>query len=154
MIKQENSIYTLLAPVVTAMGYELWGIEKTGAGEGTVLRVYIDCESGISLEDCERVSHQIAGLLETRDPFPGKYTLEVSSPGLDRPLFVRDQYARYTGFKARVRIHGKLQGRKQITGKITAVGEDTVTIVENGENYTIPLALIDRGNLVYQSSGQ
>ena len=105
------------------------------------------------MTDCENVSSQVAGILDTRDPIRGSYTLEVSSPGTDRPLFTLEHFNRFTGHEARIRLHGKLQGRKNIVGRIAAVSADTVTILENGETYNVPLVLIDKANLVYQSSG-
>src|SRR3989338_6891879 len=148
MKNQDLMLFEMLQPVVNAMGYELWGLEHAGGGQGSLLRVYIDKQSGISLTDCEHVSSQVAGILDTRDPIRGSYTLEVSSPGTDRPLFTLEHFNLFTGHEARIRLHGKLQGRKNIVGRIAAVSADTVTILENGETYNVPLVLIDKENLV------
>ena len=153
MKNQDLMLFEMLQPVVSAMGYELWGVEHTGGGQGSLLRVYIDKQSGISLTDCERVSSQMAGILDTKNPIRGSYTLEVSSPGMDRPLFTLGHFNQFMGHEARIRLHGKLQGRKNIVGRIVAVGADTVTILENSETFNVPLVLIDKANLVYQSSG-
>ncbi len=97
MYKQNQVLVELLQPVVSAMGYEMLGIEQIPQGRDSLVRVYIDSETGISLDDCERVSDQVTGVLDVEDPVKGSYRLEITSPGLDRPLFTLEQCRRYLG---------------------------------------------------------
>lgn len=138
----------LLQPVVTAMGYELWGIEQLPDGKATLVRVYIEHESGINLEDCTAVSRQVAGVLDVEDPITGAYRLEISSPGLDRPLFTLEHFSRFIGQHARVHLRQKLQNRKRISGKISRIEDDKVTIDSEGIEYTISAGLIEKANLL------
>ena len=87
MYPREERLRRLLEPAVEGFGYELLGVQLLAQGHHSKLRVYIDSEEGITVDDCARVSHQVSGVLEVEDPIPGQYTLEVSSPGMDRPLF-------------------------------------------------------------------
>lgn len=139
----------LLQPAVEALGYELWGIEYLSQGRHSVLRVYIESEAGIGLDDCEAVSRQVSGILDVEEPIRGQYNLEVSSPGLDRPLFSAGQFRRYAGQGVRVRMMTPVEGRRKFAGVVVAVSEDAVTIREqDGEEATLSLAAMDKANLV------
>ena len=129
------------------MGYELWGVEYYPKGKASVLRIYIDNESGITLDDCTRVSGQLAGVLDVHDPIRGQYELEVSSPGLDRPLFTLEQFARYQGFQVKLRLRTKLEGRKNFTGRIDMVSNGMVRIIDDGITIEIPGEEIDKANV-------
>lgn len=148
MYRQNQTLVTLLQPVISAMGYEMWGVEQLPDGRGTLLRVYIDHESGIRLEDCERVSKQVVGVLDVEDPVSGSYRLEISSPGLDRPLFTLDQFSQFTGANAHIRLRQKFQDRKQIKGEINRIADDAVTIISDGDEFTIEAGLIEKANLL------
>jgi len=89
---KEQQIQALLEPTVEALGYELWGLEYLSQGRHSTLRLYIESEQGISIDDCAAVSEQVSSVLDVEDPITGEYTLEVSSPGMDRLLFKPDQY--------------------------------------------------------------
>lgn len=153
MINQEATLVVMLGPMVNAMGYDLWGIERSGGSSGSLLRIYIDNATGITLNDCERVSNQVAGVLDVKDPIHGQYTLEVSSPGLDRPLFTKEHFDRYKDHNVRVRLLGKLDGRTNIIGKLTAVTDESVSLIDENETFIIPLQMIGKANLVYLPSG-
>ena len=129
------------------MGYVCWGIELLGQGRGSLLRIYIDSSAGISLEDCERVSKRVSGILDVEDPIAGEYLLEVSSPGLDRLLFNRDQYEQFIGKTVKVRLSKAMDNRKRITGSIEEVTGDTLVLNESGREFRIPLGEIDRARL-------
>ena len=92
-----GNIQAIVEPVVTSLGYELVGVEFLMQGHSGLLRVYIDDEDGIQVNDCQRVSHQLSGVLDVEDVIKGKYQLEVSSPGLDRPLFTAEHFERFQG---------------------------------------------------------
>ena len=147
MYKQNQTLVKLLEPVITAMGYEMLGIEYFARGHGSLVRVFIDNEAGIRVDDCEQVSHQITGVLDVNDPIPGAYHLEVSSPGLDRPLFTLDQFRRFQGHRAQVHLRSKFQGRRNFTGEISAVQEDSIILRESDGDITIAADLIEKARL-------
>lgn len=148
MYKQNQALVKLLQPVISGLGYEMLGVEQFPQGRDSLVRIYIDRESGISLDDCERVSEQVTGILDVEDPVKGSYRLEVSSPGLDRPLFTLEQCRRYLGRDIHVRLRSKLQGRRKLTGRLTALQGETVVIDESGTQYDVPADMIERASLV------
>lgn len=133
---------------VEALGYELWGLELLADGADSLLRLYIEHEDGIAIEDCERVSHQVVGVLDVEDPISGSYRLEVSSPGLDRPLFSLEHFERFKGERALVQLREKLRDRRRIRGKIDAVSSEAVTMQCDGEEWVIAEGLIDRAHIL------
>ena len=137
----------LLRPVVTDLGYVCWGIELLRQGRGALLRIYIDSSTGVTLADCERVSNRVSGILDVEDPVAGEYLLEVSSPGLERLLFNRDQYEQYLGETVKVRLSRSVDNRKRITGRIEAVTGETLVLNEAGREIRVPLGAVDRARL-------
>jgi len=148
MYRQNQTLVALLQPVISAMGYEMWGVEQLPDGRDSLLRVYIDHESGIRMEDCERVSKQVVGILDVEDPISGSYRLEISSPGLDRPLFTLDQFNRFKGAYAHVHLRQKFKQRRHIKGEINRIAEDAVTIISDGDEFIISAGLIEKANLL------
>lgn len=143
-------ISDLIRPTVSALGVELWGVEHIVQGRFSVLRVYIDKGGdGITIEDCEKVSRQISGIFDVEDPIAGEYTLEVSSPGMDRPLFELAQFARYVGSVVAVRLRAPLEGRRKFKGVIQKVEADAVCLLVDEKEYVLPAATIDKANLVF-----
>jgi len=142
------TLVKLLDPVVKAMGYEMLGIEHIPNGKRSSLRIYIDNEQGIKLEDCSRVSQQIAGVLDVNDPIQGTYDLEVSSPGLDRPLFTVEHFRRFIGVEVKLNLREKIAGRRRLVGEISAVSDERVDVIDTGINYQIPVDVIDKARLV------
>ncbi len=130
------------------MGYELWGVEQLADGKATLLRVYIEHEAGITLEDCTRVSRQSAAVLDVEDPVAGAYRLEISSPGLDRPLFTLDHFSRFKGEQVRVQLRQKFKDRKKIAGEISRIEDEDVTITSEGIEFTIAAGLIEKANIL------
>lgn len=110
MSSKLEQLQALLAPVVEALGYECWGVEFISQGRHSVLRVYIDRPEGILIDDCEAVSRQVSGILDVEDPISGEYTLEVSSPGMDRPLFTLEQFAKHAGEQVKIRLRSPYEG--------------------------------------------
>ncbi len=144
----QAKLSSLIAPAVEALGYELVGVEFRPGHRRSLVRVYIDAEAGISLSDCERVSHQVSGILDVEDPIEGHYDLEVSSPGLDRPLFERRDFERFRGAKVRVKTTLPVAGRRNFTGVLTGCRGEAVVIVDEGEERELPLSAIGTARLV------
>ena len=138
----------IIEPTVAALGYELVGVQYLPGRRRSLLRVYIDNEQGITLDDCEKVSHQVEGILDVEDPIRGQYSLEVSSPGLDRPLFTARHFERFVGSRVRVRMEMPLEGRRNFTGEIRACRDGAVTVLEDGLEQVIPLARIGVARLI------
>lgn len=150
MSKSATLIAELIEPTVTALGLELWGVEHVIQGRHSVLRVYIDKEGdGVTVDDCEKVSRQISGIFDVEDPIPGEYTLEVSSPGMDRPLFELSQFERYIGSEAVIRLRSPLNGRRKFKGVIQKVEADAVCVLVDDQEIALPAASIDKANLVF-----
>ena len=125
-------INELIKPTVEALELELWGIELLQQGKSAMLRIYIESDAGITVDDCEKVSRQVSALLDVEDPIAGEYTLEVSSPGLDRPLFTASQFAAFTGEVVNVKLRSPLNGRRKFKGSITAIDGNHIGINVDG----------------------
>lgn len=147
MAQEPAELRRLIAPTVESMGFELVGVEFKG-GHHALLRLYIDAEDGVSVDDCALVSHQVSGLLDVEDPIPGQYDLEVSSPGLDRPLFRAEDYARFAGQRVRVRTDVPVLGRRNFSGLLQGLEGDQVIVEVDGESYALPLDQIEQARLV------
>jgi ribosome maturation factor RimP len=145
-----DTLAALLTPLVEGLGYELWELEYSpGRGSG-LLRVYIDAEPGITLDDCERVSRAVSEVLDAEDPIPGQYTLEVSSPGLERPLRTAGQFARFAGETVYVETAQAIEGRRRFRGSLAAVGAGTIEVDVDGRRWTLPLSAIRKAHLAPQ----
>ena len=138
----------LLKPLVEDLGYEFVGMEMRKDPGNPALVIYIDRPDGISVEDCERVSREAAALLDVEDPIPGRYSLEISSPGLDRPLFTLEQFEQFTGAEARVSLYAPLEGRRKFRGEILGAADGKVTLAVDGEEIQLELANIAKARLV------
>ncbi len=139
----------VLAAVVETMGYELVGVEFQARHDNSLLRIYIDGENGIALDDCQRVSHQLGGVLDVEDPIAGRYTLEVSSPGLDRPLFEPRHFVRFAGSEVRIQLRELLDGRRKLVGRLLGMRDDDVAIIDGeGREWRVPLEQIEKARLV------
>ncbi len=141
-------LWQLLEPVVTGMGYELVEIEYNPSGKHGLLRLYIDHEDGIQLDDCTDVSNQVSALLDVEDPIPGHYDLEVSSPGLDRPLRRITDFERFTGEIVKLKTAMAIDGRRNYKGRLRGVDGDEVQIECDGQQFCLPLASIEKARLV------
>jgi ribosome maturation factor RimP len=141
MTDKANEIAVLLAPTVTSLGLELLGAEYLPSPGGAMLRLYIDVPAGegeepraVTIEDCEAVSREVSAQLDVEDPISSHYTLEVSSPGIDRPLFGVAQFARFVGESAKVTLRLPQDGRRRLQGSIVRVeGENIAFSVDGGE---------------------
>lgn len=157
MNRIELALQERLAALVNAMGYEWVGCEYHSRLKGGLLRIYIDVgnnaslSSGISFEDCAKVSHQVSAYLDVEDAMKGHYTLEISSPGLDRPLFTLAHYTRYVGHHIRLKLHQPLDGRVKLKGILRQVTEVEICLQldQTGQELTIPFTLIEKANLIW-----
>lgn len=138
----------LLQPLVEELGYEFVGLEYSGATKNAVLRIYIDRDGGIDLDDCTRVSREVAALLDVEDPIRGQYNLEISSPGLDRPLFTPEQFSRFAGEEVAVNLYAPQEGRRKFKGSILGAENETVRLQIDGEEVRLDFANIAKARLV------
>jgi ribosome maturation factor RimP len=138
----------LLQPLVEQLGYEFVGLEYLNNPKQSVLRIYIDGEDGVGLEDCERVSREVAALLDVEDPIKGHYNLEISSPGLDRPLFTPEQFERFTGEEAKVTAFAPVDGRRKFKGVIEGIDGSMIRLTVDGEAVELEHANIAKARLV------
>lgn len=138
----------LLKPAAEALGYEFLGVEFMGQGIHSVLRIYIDHEDGISVEDCTKVSHQASGVLEVEDPITSQYTLEVSSPGMDRPLFTLPHFEKVVGQVVNIRCHLGVDGRRKFKGTLNQVDKNRLIITVDNQDYDVDFHDVDKANVV------
>jgi ribosome maturation factor RimP len=149
-----GEIAALLAPTVHALGLELLGAEYLPSPGGAVLRLYIDVPENeaagrnVGIEDCERVSREVSAQLDVADPISGNYTLEVSSPGLERPLFDAAQFARFAGETAKVALKLPQDGRRRLQGTILRVEGSDVAFGVDGNELVVAVDNIDKAKLV------
>ncbi len=143
-----SQIAEMLSPTIAAMGCELWGIELIDRGKNSTLRVFIDKDGGVDLGDCERVSRQVSGLMDVEDPIAGAYTLEVSSPGVDRQLFCKEQYAAWVGSLLKVRLRTDIHGRRNYMGRLVGLDTDHIVVQQDAEEVVLPLELLGRVQVV------
>ena len=138
----------LLQPLVEDLGYEFVGLEHNSNPKHSVLRIYIDHENGVGIEDCETVSRETAALLDVKDPIRSQYNLEVSSPGLDRPLFTTAHYRQFEGCLAQVNLFAPQDGRRKFSGPILGADETSVRIEQDGSEVTLDLSNVVKARLV------
>jgi len=129
----DEELIQMLAPVIADLGLECLGIEYAPSRGNSLLRLYIDAANRpVTLDDCEAVSREVSAVLDVNDPITGRYTLEVSSPGLERPLFTPAHFARFLGETAKLALNLPVNGRKRLLGPIRAVEGDVITIEQDG----------------------
>jgi ribosome maturation factor RimP len=150
VVAKKQTIELMLQPAVESLGYVLWGVEQLKQGRYSVLRIYIDHPEGISVEDCEKVSRQVELVLDVENPINGEYTLEVSSPGMDRPLYHLAQYQQFQGETAEIKLRTAMDGRKNFTGVIQAIEECAVVLEVEGKTFVLQNDNIVKAHLVPQ----
>ena len=148
-----NSSVTLITELidttVQALGLDLWGVELIQQGKYSLLRIYIEREEGVAIEDCEKVSRQVSALLDVEDPIAGEYTLEVSSPGMDRPLFSIEHYVQYVGSEVDLKLRRPIDGRRKFKGQIIKVSEGIVGLLVEGSEYDLEFPDIEKASIVF-----
>jgi ribosome maturation factor RimP len=144
---KDQQIVDLLETTVGALGFDLWGVEYVSQGRHSVVRIYIDSPKGITVDDCAAVSRQVGSILDVEDPITGEYTLEVSSPGMDRLLFKLEHYSSYVGEVLDLRLRSAFEGRRKYKGILKGIeGEDVVVQVDNHE-YLLPYGAIEKARV-------
>jgi ribosome maturation factor RimP len=145
----KRELIELLERPIAALGYELVDLDVRTGGRG-LLRIYIDCEHGVGLSDCEAVSRQIGALLDVEDPLPGSYVLEVSSPGLDRRLRTAEHFARFANEEIKIQLSRPQNGRRRFRGRLQGVEDETVLIEVDGTLWRLDIDDIAVATLVPQ----
>ncbi|WP_028117615.1 ribosome maturation factor RimP [Ferrimonas senticii] len=144
----QQRLTEMLTEPVEACGYQLWGLQFVGAGNHSILRLFIDHENGISVAACAEVSRQVSAVLDVEDPISTEYNLEVSSPGMDRPLFTSEQYQQYMGSEVVVVLHMPSDGKRKWRGEIIAVDGDSVTLRDGKQEITVILSNVQKANVI------
>jgi ribosome maturation factor RimP len=148
-MSREN-LLRLLEPTIERLGYELTDLELKLGGRDGLVRIFIDKADGIDIEDCEAVSRQVSAILDVEDPIPAHYTLEVSSPGLDRTLTKPSHFQRFMGEDIRVKLRFPLDGRRNFRGALRAADEEQIEVEVDGESHSLSLSAIETARLVPQ----
>ena len=146
---RNEELTELLTPVIADLGLECLGVEYSPSYGNSLVRVYIDApERAVTVEDCEAVSRQVSAILDVHDPVQGRYTLEVSSPGFDRPLYTPEQFARFVGQEAKLELNLPLDGRRRFQGPILAVENAVISLEQDGVAVAITHTNIHKAKLV------
>ena len=148
MATLEQNLQEMLQGAVEDLGCELWGIECQRTGRFMTVRLFIDKEGGVTVDDCADVSRQVSAILDVEDPIAGKYNLEVSSPGLDRPLFTLPQFERYIGQDIAVHLRIPVMERRKWQGKLERIENDMVTLIVDGQEQVLVFGNIQKANVV------
>jgi ribosome maturation factor RimP len=149
MTGKAEEIVELLSPTVASLGMELLGVEYAPSGGSALLRLYIDiADRPVNVEDCEAVSREVSAVLDVNDPIASHYTLEVSSPGIDRPLFTLPHFARFVGEEAKVALRLPQDGRRRVQGKILRADDGVVTLAVDKGEFAIAIDNIEKARLV------
>lgn len=148
--KLEQKLSEMLSPAVEALGFELLGIEFVRAGKHSILRLFIDHPDGINVDHCAEVSHQVSAVLDVEDPISTEYNLEVSSPGMDRPLFKPSHYARSVGEVVSVKLKLAQDNRRNFKGELLSCDENKIVLNVDGETFELAISNIEKGNVVPQ----
>ncbi len=148
MAKFEQKLTDLLRPAVEETGKTLRGIEYISAGNNSVLRLFIDHDDGINVDDCAEVSRQVGALLDVEDPISSEYSLEVSSPGVDCPLFELAHFQEVIGETINLRLSMPLNGRRKFKGPLVAIENDTLIVQVDSIDYELAISNVDKANLV------
>ncbi len=144
----QTALDNLVKNTVEGLGFILWGYEYRPHGESALLRIFIEKEEGISVDDCALVSRQIGAALDVEDIIPVAYILEVSSPGMDRVLFSAEQYQAYIGDNIKIRTRTRIDDRRNFKGTLVSASESVVTVEVDNEAFAIPYESIDRARLI------
>lgn len=145
-----DQLSEIISPVVTSLGFLFWGLEYVSQGRNSIIRIFIDSDEGIGIEDCAKVSHQVSAIMDVEDPISGEYTLEVSSPGMDRLLFTLEQFKAHLNNIVELRLRMPFEGRRKFKGQLTGVEGDEIVIYVDNEEYLLPIDSIDRAQVVPQ----
>ena len=148
MATLEQNLQEMLQGAVEDLGCELWGIECQRAGRFMTVRLFVDKEGGVTVDDCADVSRQVSAILDVEDPIADKYNLEVSSPGLDRPLFTLSQFERYIGQDIAVHLRIPVMERRKWQAKLERIENDMVILIVDGQEQVLAFGNIQKANVV------
>ena len=148
MDRRERQLEELLTPVVQSLDCEIWGIELLRQGKHSKLRVYLDREEGVNVDHCAAISRHVSDLLDVEEFSQNPYTLEVSSPGMDRILFKTEQYEQSVGEQVEVRLRFPFEGRKKFVGVLAGIEDDSVLVQIDDEEFVLPLENVQRTRIV------
>ncbi|MCG6936919.1 MAG: ribosome maturation factor RimP [Gammaproteobacteria bacterium] len=148
MRREQTHLWELFEPVVNGMGYDLIEIEHIPNPKHGILRLYIDKEDGVTIDDCSAVSEQISALIDVEDPVRGHFNLEISSPGLDRPLRRLKDFQRFTGSLVKLKTSMPLEGQRNFKGRLLEANEDVLVIETDTEEISLPMSAIEKARLV------
>ena len=150
MLQNNDALWEMVEPVVTGLDYDLVEIEYLSQDGINILRIYIDQETGITADDCAKVSLQLSALFDVEEPVRSRYNLEVSSPGIDRPLRKKSDFERFAGNRIKVKMTMPigLENRRNFTGTLIGVEADKAKIEVDGEEYELPIAAIEKARIV------
>ena len=137
----------LLQPGAEALGYELVAVEMSG-GDTSIVRIYIDSDEGVTIDDCAKASRQFSAILDVEDPISSRYTLEVSSPGMDRPLAKPEHFKAVVGEQVKIRLSTLINGRRRFTGELIEANDEFAVVEVDGEQTELPYHEMDRARLV------
>ncbi len=145
-----QDIKNLLQPTIEGLGYDLWGIEYLSQKHGSLLRIYIDVTRGVTIEDCEIVSQQVSAILDVEDVVPEKFRLEISSPGVPRPLFYPEQFQKYDQHEIQIKLYEPIAGQRKYSGTIIAVDQKGVRLAFNNTEQEFLFSTIAKANLTVE----
>lgn len=148
MKEEVTTLRTRLTKLITGMGYEFVGYELLRQRKQALLRIFIDSQKGVTLDDCSRVSHQVSAMLDVEDPIQGHYSLEISSPGINRPLFELAHYQKYLGAEVKVRLLSPLNQRRNFVGVLLQADESGICLLIGAEKVEIPFSSIEKANVI------
>lgn len=148
MAKIDAGLQEKLSVLISSMGYEFLGCESGSMGGKRMFRLFIDGPKGVNADDCSAVSRQISALMDVEDPFQSRYVLEVSSPGIDRPLFELKHYERFIGSEVKMKLYAPIEGRRQFGGILQRVVGENIHLDVSGQEMVIPFSAIERANII------
>ena len=148
MNRKEKQVEELLAPTIESLGCSIWGVEFLSQGKHSKLRVYIDKEGGVDVDDCAAVSRHVSDILDVEEVITSAYTLEVSSPGMDRILFKESQFAESVGEQVDVRLNFPFEGRKKIVGLLAGLQDSMAVVQVEDEEFLLPLENIQKARVI------
>jgi len=140
----------IISPVVEGLGFDFWGVEFQASGKSSCLRIYIDSEKGVGVEDCAAVSRQVSAVLDVEDPIAERYSLEVSSPGLERPLFKLSQYEQFIGESIYLALIVPVGKRRRFKAVLDRIEDNKLILIhESGDVFRVPVHQIRNAHLIY-----
>lgn len=143
------TVRELIAPVADSLGYDIWDVEYVKEGADMILRITIDKDGGIDIEDCEKMSRAVDPVIDEADPIEASYRMEVSSPGVERTLTRPEHFEKCIGEKVEVRLYAPMDGKKQLVGVLSGSDEKSITVTVGDESLTLPKSAVAKAATVF-----